>query len=63
MAKLDTIRQQQVIERDEIFDEIEESKELIAHLTILLAKNNIEEEIKFINAARKRISRLKAELE
>ena len=62
MAKLDTIRQQQVIERDEIFDEIEESKELIEHLTILLAKSNIEE-IKFINAARKWISRLKAELE
>ena len=46
-----------------MFDEIEELKELIKNLTILSVKNNIEEERKFINAARKMISRLKAESE
>ena len=46
-----------------MFDEIEELKELIKNLTILSVKNNIEEEKKFINAARKMISRLKAESE
>ena len=60
-SKLDTLRQQQVIDIDEMFDEIEELKELIKNLTILSVKNNIEEERKFINAARKMISRLKAE--
>ena len=63
IGKLDTIRQQQVIDIDEMFDEIEELKELIKNLTILSVKNNIEEEKKFINAARKMISRLKAESE
>ena len=63
MEKLDIIRQQQLIEKDKIYDEIEELKELIKNLTILSAKNNIEEEIKLIHITRKKISGLKGELE
>ena len=63
MEKLDIIRQQQLIEKDKIYDEIEELKELIKNLTILSAKNIIEEEIKLTNITRKKISALKGELE
>ena len=63
MEKLDIIRQQQLIEKDKIYDEIEELKELIKNLTILSAKNNIEEEIKLISITRKKINGLKGELE
>ena len=44
MEKLDTIRQQQIIEIDEIWDKIEEFQNLIENLEILLEKNNIKKE-------------------
>ena len=44
MEKLDTIRQQQIIEIDEIWDKIEEFQDLIENLEILLEKNNIKKE-------------------
>ena len=40
MEKLNTIRYQQVIEIDEMYDKIEEFKELIEYSTISPAKNN-----------------------
>ena len=58
MEKLDAIRQQQVIEIDEMYDKVEDFKELIEYLTILSAKNH-----KGNETAIKMISRLKAELE
>ena len=58
MEKLDAIRQQQVIEIDEMYDKVEDFKELIEYLTILSAKNH-----KGNETAIKMIRRLKAELE
>ena len=63
MEKLDTIRQQQIIEIDEIWDKIEEFQDLIENLEILLEKNNIKKETQLIKTTRKKVSRLKVELE
>ena len=58
MEKLNTIRYQQVIEIDEMYDKIEEFKELIEYSTISPAKNNNKGETVI-----KMLRRSKAELE
>ena len=58
MEKRNAIREQQIIEIDEIYGKIEEFKELIEYLTITQVKDNNEEETTI-----KRINRSKAELE
>ena len=63
MEKIYPINEQQVTEIDELYDEICKFNEPIKNLEILLAKNNVEEEIGLIEATKEKISRLKAELE
>ena len=63
MEKNYPINEQQAIEIGELYDEISKFDEPIKNLEILLAKNNVEEEIELIEAAREKISKLKAELE
>ena len=63
MEKNYPINEQQAIEIGELYDEISKFDEPIKNLQILLAKNNVEEEIELIEAAREKISKLKAELE
>ena len=58
IEQLDTIRQEQIIAIDEMYDKIEEFKEVIEYLTILPAKSYDGEE-----TAIKMIRRLKAVLE
>ena len=62
MEKNYPINEQQAIEIGELYDEISKFDEPIKNLQILLAKNNVEEEIELIEAAREKISKLKAEL-
>ena len=58
MEKLDVIWQKQIIKINEMYDKIEELKELIEYLTISPAKNNNREK-----TAMKMLNRLKPELE
>ena len=58
MKKLDVIWQKQIIKINEMYDKIEELKELIEYLTISPAKNNNREK-----TATKMLNRLKPELE
>ena len=50
------INEQQVTEIDELYDEIWKFDEPIKNLEILLAKNNVEEEIELIKTTKEKIS-------
>ena len=63
MEKNYPINEQQVTEIDELYDEIYKFDEPTKNLEILLAKNNVEEEIELIKTTKEKISKLKAELE
>ena len=63
MKKIYFIIEQQVTKIDELHDEIWKFDEPIKNLEILLAKNNVEEEIELIKTTKEKISELKAELE
>ena len=59
MEKIYPINEQQVTEIDELYDEICKFNEPIKNLEILLAKNNVEEEIGLIEATKEKISRIR----
>ena len=62
MDKIYSINKQQVTKIDKLYDEMWKFDEPIKNLEILLAKNNVEEEIELIKTTKEKISELKAEL-
>ena len=63
MDKIYSINKQQVTKIDKLYDEMWKFDEPIKNLEILLAKNNVEEEIELIKTTIEKINELKAELE
>ena len=58
-----SINEQQVTKIDELYDETWKFDEPIKNLEILLAKNNVEEEIELVKTTKEKINEFKAELE
>ena len=58
-----SINEQQVTKIDELYDETWKFDEPIKNLEILLAKNNVEEEIDLVKTTKEKINEFKAELE
>ena len=58
-----SINEQQVTKIDELYDETWKFDEPTKNLEILLAKNNVEEEIDLVKTTKEKINEFKAELE